>query len=83
MSPFLVRGRIFLQELWLLKLDWDDVIDDKRLKMWTKFEEEVRPLNELSFPRCYRKRSEAASDYQLHVFSGRSIKRNVQCAFRV
>ena len=51
-SPFVVRGRVFLQELWPLKLDWDDVVDEERLQAWAKFEQEARSLDELTFPRC-------------------------------
>ena len=42
--------------------------------MWTKFEKEARSLDELSFPRRYRRRSEAASDYQILVFSDSSMQ---------
>lgn len=77
-SPFVVRGRVFLQELWPLKLDWDDLIDDERLQVRTKIEEEARKLDELGFPRRYRRRSEAASDYQVLVFSGSSMQ--AECA---
>jgi len=53
-SPFVIRGRMFLQGLWPLKLDWDDVIDEEKLHEWSKFESEAKSLDELRFPRCYK-----------------------------
>jgi len=51
-----------------LKLDWDDVVDEERLQVWTKFEQEARSLDELTFPRCYRrqkKTKEVTNNFQL------------------
>ena len=35
-APFLVTGKIFLQELWWLKVDWDDRITNSQDKQWEK-----------------------------------------------
>ena len=80
-SPFVIRGRMFLQGLWPLKLDWDDVIDEEKLHEWTKFEREAKSLDELSFPRCYRRQKEAADDFQLHVFSDSSMQAKCAVAY--
>ena len=42
---FVVCGKVFLQELWPLKLEWDDVVDEVRLEVWAKFEQEARSLD--------------------------------------
>ena len=44
-SPFVVCGKVFLPELWPLKLEWDDVVDELRLEVWAKFEQEARSLD--------------------------------------
>ena len=80
-SPFAVRGRVFLQELWPLKLDWDHVVDEERLQVWAKFEQEAGSLDELTFPRCYRRQKEVANDFQLHVFSDSSVKAKSTVAY--
>ena len=49
-SPFVIRGRMFLQGLWPLKLDWDDVIDEEKLYERSKFENKANSLDELRFP---------------------------------
>ena len=38
-SPFVVCGKVFLQEL------WDDVVDEVRLEVWAKFKQEARSLD--------------------------------------
>ena len=80
-SPFVIQGRMFLQGLWPLKLDWDDVIDEEKLHEWTKFEREAKSLDELSFPRCYRRQNEAADDFQLHMFSDSSMQAKCAVAY--
>ena len=81
--PFAVRGRVFLQELWPLKLDWDHVVDEERLQVWAKFEQEARSLDELTFPRCYRRQKEVANDFQLLVFSDSPAKAKCAVAYYV
>lgn len=72
---------MFLQGLWPLKLDWDDVIDEEKLHEWSKFESEAKSLDELRFSRCYRGRKEAADDFQLHVFADSSMKAKCAVAY--
>ena len=72
---------MFLQGLWPLKLDWDDVIDEEKLHEWSKFESEANSLDELRFPRCYRRRKEAADDFQLHVFADSSMQAKCAVAY--
>jgi len=54
---------MFLQGLWPLKLDWDDVIDEEQLHEWSKFENEAKSLDELRFSRCYLRRKEDVDDF--------------------
>ena len=78
-SPFVVRGRVFHQELWTGMM-WDDAVDEERLQVWAKFEQEARSLDELTFARCYRRQKEAANDFQL-VFSDSSAKAKCAVAY--
>lgn len=36
-SPVLIRGKIFLQQLWSLKISWDEVLSEDLRNRWTKF----------------------------------------------
>ena len=36
-TPFTVKGNIFMRELWQLKCDWDDKFDTKARGDWIAF----------------------------------------------
>ena len=57
------------------------MVDEERLQVWAKFEQEARSLDELTFPRCYRRQKEVANDFQLHVFSDSSVKAKSTVAY--
>ncbi|XP_063991164.1 uncharacterized protein LOC135169796 [Diachasmimorpha longicaudata] len=50
-APVIVRGKILIQELWLLKLNWDDQLPLDYVRRWKEFREELTQLNQLSIPR--------------------------------
>ncbi|XP_043469599.1 uncharacterized protein LOC122503206 [Leptopilina heterotoma] len=40
LSPFTIRAKMLLQDLWLAKLGWDDSISDEISNKWLKFKKE-------------------------------------------
>jgi len=50
-TPILIKGKIFLQQLWSLKIDWDEVLSDDICSRWTNFYSSLHQLVELSIPR--------------------------------
>ena len=52
-APFLVTEKIFLQDLWRLKVDWNDRITKSQCKQWEKWKEELVNLKGITIPRCY------------------------------
>jgi hypothetical protein len=40
-----------MQELWQMEVDWDDELAPNLQAKWTKFFEELKTVNEVSFPR--------------------------------
>lgn len=51
LTPVLIVGKIFLQQLWQIKSDWDCAIaDDMRVK-WTSFYAGLEELKKLAIPR--------------------------------
>lgn len=63
LAPVLVKGKVFLQQLWLMKANWDsslpDDIRDKWLQYWTDFSE----LKSLEIPRKTRVPNEEATEF--------------------
>ncbi|KAL4154334.1 hypothetical protein QTP88_000213 [Uroleucon formosanum] len=50
-TPVLIKGKIFLQQLWTFKLDWDDAIPKDLQVRWTKFYSSLQSLTQLKIPR--------------------------------
>ncbi|XP_077536023.1 uncharacterized protein LOC144148349 [Haemaphysalis longicornis] len=73
LSPFLVRAKIFLQDLWKENLDWDDPLPPNLSSVWLKWSKEVAMLQDLRIPRFLAAGGEGP--YQksdLHIFSDAS-----------
>ncbi|XP_028404106.1 uncharacterized protein LOC114526785 [Dendronephthya gigantea] len=51
-SPFLVRAKISLQELWEEGVDWDDELPPSIQEKWSSYFKEMEQLNDVSFERC-------------------------------
>lgn len=65
-TPLLIKGKIFLQQLWTYKLGWDDIIPNDLQIRWTKFYSSLQLLTQLKIPRRV-----IAGDYvnlELHGF---------------
>jgi len=51
LAPVLVRGKIFLQQLWQLKIEWDQQLPEELSNRWYTFYQEFNDLNYLPIPR--------------------------------
>ncbi|XP_051169415.1 uncharacterized protein LOC127286855 [Leptopilina boulardi] len=70
LSPFTIRAKILLQELWLEKIGWDELISELLIKKWLKFKREFSQLSTISIPRWLYLTS--SSTVELHGFSDAS-----------
>jgi len=50
-SPVLIRGKIFLQQLWALKLGWDTPLPPEMQQKWSQFYTSLKSLEQLVIPR--------------------------------
>lgn len=51
-GPAITRAKIMLQKLWLLKIEWHDVLPSKEEQEWKAFIEALQHLNRLTIGRC-------------------------------
>lgn len=70
LSPFTMRARVLMQEIWAAGLEWDDVLPDDLRAKWNAWKSELKDLSAFSVPRCLRLSSPVES--QLHTFSDAS-----------
>ncbi|KAI7806542.1 hypothetical protein IRJ41_007791 [Triplophysa rosa] len=52
-SPFLLKGKIILQELCRRNIGWDDPLPEDIIPWWEKWKSSLQELKDISIPRCY------------------------------
>ncbi|XP_043226749.1 uncharacterized protein LOC122383931 [Amphibalanus amphitrite] len=67
-APFVIRAKMFMQQLWTKQLDWDDELDREEQKEWEEWLQELPALRNISVPRCLRPTSSDTIARELHVF---------------
>ncbi|XP_046480969.1 uncharacterized protein [Neodiprion pinetum] len=75
-NPVIVHAKLIMQELWRMKLDWDESIPTWLHTKWTEFAGQLNLLNQLSFHRNLHKN---AKDIQVHGFCDASEKAYGAC----
>jgi hypothetical protein len=70
LSPFTVRAKIIMQEIWTAGIGWDEHLPDDLSAKWKAWSDELTDLSLFEVPRCLR--LPTPSDTQLHVFSDAS-----------
>ena len=74
-EPFIVRAKIMMQELWAMKIAWDDVIPSPQHTLWLRWMREIRDIANYEIRRGYYDcRNDAVEKAELHVFSDSSEK---------
>lgn len=65
-APVIIKAKILIQELWVLKIDWDDSVPQDMHTKWNRFIQSLRKMSNLTFPRWIH--YQADCDLQLHGF---------------
>ncbi|CAG9099194.1 unnamed protein product [Plutella xylostella] len=79
LAPAVIQAKILLQQLWLLKIGWDDAVPDDVVSMWNSFLSTLGTLNEIKIDRWIS--SDNTEVRELHVFSDASQKAYGACAY--
>ena len=66
-SPFVLTAKIFLQELWSMKLDYDTIIDNNVKRKWKKWQGELKNVSKVEIAWVHLI-GYTAPDIELHVF---------------
>ena len=79
LCPIVTKAKMLLQELWILKLDWDKSIPLRLDTSWQAFKVNLSQLHTLSVPRFVQTDSEAS--LQIHGFSDTSMRAYGCCIY--
>ncbi|XP_036140647.1 uncharacterized protein LOC118644911 [Monomorium pharaonis] len=72
LAPVTINAKILIQELWSLKLDWDDSLPSPVSTKWTNFMEQLQYISELSFPRWIHLKTNQV--FEFHGFCDASLQ---------
>ena len=72
-SPYLIRAKVLLQDLWKDGLSWDSEVGDEVAKVFRKWESELLRLPEINVPRCLRHSNIQVKSIELCGFSDASV----------
>lgn len=71
LSPIVVTAKMFIQELWELKLDWDQSLPESLHTRWITFRTDLDALRSLQVSRHIFK-GRVPDSFQLHIFTDAS-----------
>ena len=72
LSPTIIKVKVLLQQLWELKVDWDDPLPPEIPKVLLQWRSELKCLFERCIPRCYFPKGAHIVAVDLHGFSDAS-----------
>ena len=68
-APFLLKGRLIIQQLCRDRLGWDEPIDEKPSHEWLKWKNTLVAMENINTPRCYKPTDFGQIvEYTLHHF---------------
>lgn len=79
-GPVIVLGKLFMQQLWKLNLDWDESLPQNLHSTWRKFQNELSLLNNLRIQRHISPLIDP-NNHQLHGFSDASERAYGACLY--
>ena len=73
-SPAVLPSKLLLQELWKIKVSWDDPLSENILQKWKTWLQEIPCITQHSIPRHMGKASNQVHSRQLHGFCDASLR---------
>ncbi|GFS34452.1 integrase catalytic domain-containing protein [Trichonephila inaurata madagascariensis] len=80
-APVTLKPKLILQEIWKLKLKWDENLPENILNQVKQWLEQLPILAGIKIPRCLNLSSNGIKQIALHVFCGASKKAYAACVF--
>ncbi|XP_030381837.1 uncharacterized protein LOC115629498 [Scaptodrosophila lebanonensis] len=74
LSPIIILGKVFMQELWLLKQGWDEDLPPSHAIQWKKYRSELKLIHECSLPRAVIPNSGEVDTVEFYGFSDASCR---------
>ena len=72
LSPFIIRAKMIMQEIWIAGTGWDDLLSDELVKKINLWFSELDQLQNIKIPRCLQQKN-APMKINLHTFVDASL----------
>jgi len=79
LAPVLIKGKIFLKQLWQLKIDWDTQLQEDLQMKWRSYYEELQTFKNLSIPR--KSIFSISEKIEMHGFCDASLEAYGACIY--
>ena len=77
--PIIVRAKIILQQLWQLRLEWDESVSQELHSQWLQFRTDIQHVHEIRISRSAR--IEFSDRVELHGFADASERAYGACTY--
>ncbi|XP_062703570.1 uncharacterized protein LOC134286025 [Aedes albopictus] len=69
LSPFLIHGKVLIQDLWREGTGWDEQVSAEVFTKWQRWIQMIEYITELRIPRCYFRHADQTTyrESELHV----------------
>ncbi|XP_053698718.1 uncharacterized protein LOC128745664 [Sabethes cyaneus] len=69
-SPFIIHGKVLIQDLWREGTEWDEQVSDEVYMKWQRWIQMIDHITDIRIPRCYFSEATRATyqDSEVHVF---------------
>lgn len=68
LAPVIIKIKILFQQLWIIKLDWDELLPASTIEEWVHIKSELKSLEQIHIPRWLICSSTNTIDTQIHGF---------------
>ena len=68
LAPYVVRGKMYLQEIWIAKTDWDEALSPELSKKTNSWIHELKTVPKLKIQRCLQELNKKIITGTLHFF---------------
>lgn len=81
-APFLLRGKLLLQQMCRDKVGWDEPLPEELRTQWELWLQDLQNLSNVKIKRCYiPERFTDVKKYELHHFSDASVTGYGECSY--
>lgn len=79
-TPVIINAKLFMQQLWLLKINWDQNLPPYLQKIWNEFKTDILSTAKITIP-CWCFNATDCIRLELHGFADSSTKAYGACLY--